>query len=234
MAPLLKHAGPRRYTIPSPLGAGLGEDDLIVLVETVRLYLEYDGHLRAGTASQNPTPFGYNDFALAFNMQLAAEADPSRFTIEGTEGPTISGPSPSIVELVGSDDPAPTPPRTTPRPPEGGRYLTPQCAELMEEALWMNLKSAKKKCEWRERSIAERKVKRSKSEVSGRAMGERTYPPDNQAGTSRPASTTPNLRPSTPLASNNEQGHAMEVEEDTRRTGKGKKTSEERPRKTQK
>lgn len=72
MAPLLKRVGPRRYTIPSPLGAGLGDSDLVVLVDTVRLYLEYDGHLRAGTASLNATPFGYNDFALAFNMQPAA------------------------------------------------------------------------------------------------------------------------------------------------------------------
>ncbi|KAG1789467.1 WD40-repeat-containing domain protein [Suillus plorans] len=160
-------------------------------------------------------------------MQPAVEADPSRFAIEGTEGPTISGPSPSIIELIVSEDPVPTPPRTTPRPPEGGRYLTPQRVELMEEALWMNLESAKKKREWRERSIAERKAKRSKSEVRGRVMGEGTYPSDNQAGPSCTASTTPNLGASTPITTNEEQGQAMEVEEDTRRAGKGKKSGED-------
>ncbi|KAG1901954.1 uncharacterized protein F5891DRAFT_979073 [Suillus fuscotomentosus] len=206
MAPLLKRIGPRRYTIPSPLGAGLGDSDLVVLVDTVRLYLEYDGHLRAGTASLNATPFGYNDFALAFNMQPAAEADPSRFAIEGAEGPTI----------------------------KGGRYLNPHRAELMEEALWMNLETAKKKREWRDRSIAERKAKRARPEVSGRPdMRKETHPHANVASASRtPTTSTPGpSSPSSTEPANRE--HAMDVEEgEERRTEKGKRAEEDASKKT--
>ncbi|KAG2739929.1 hypothetical protein P692DRAFT_20822871 [Suillus brevipes Sb2] len=102
MAPLLKHVGPRCYTIPSPMGA-LGDSDLVVFADTVRLYLEYDRYLRAGTASQHPIPIGYGDFALAFNMQPAAEADPSRFAIKGTEGLNVGGPSPTLTDTCSWD-----------------------------------------------------------------------------------------------------------------------------------
>jgi hypothetical protein len=211
MAPLLRRAGFRRFIVPSPLGTA-GDNDLVVLADTVRMYLEYDGYLRAGTAHQHPTPFGYGDFALAFNMQPAAEADPSRFAIEGTAGLNVEGPSPTLVELIGVDDPAP-PTNNTPRMPEGGRYLTPQRAELMEEALWLNMETTKKKREWRDRSVAERWAKKLRTEVSGLSMGRDTHRRVPITPTPGAATSSSNLA-STPTANND--GRAMDVEDDGR------------------
>jgi hypothetical protein len=176
------------------------------------MYLEYDRYLRAGTAHQHPTPFGYGNFTLVFNMQPAAEADPSHFAIEGTAGLNVEGPSPTITKLIGADDPTP-PTNNTPCMPEGGRYLTPQRAELMEEALWLNIETTKKKRKWRDRSVAKRRAKRLRTEVSGPSMGKDTHcraPTTQTPG----ASTSSSNLASTPIA--NDDGRTMDIEDDGR------------------
>jgi len=79
----------------------------------------------------------------------------------------IGGCPPSIQELIGTVGPTTTPSQGTAHPPGNttapdGQYLTPRHAELMQEALWENLEQAKRRREWRDHSIAERKAKKSK------------------------------------------------------------------------
>ncbi|KAG2342815.1 hypothetical protein BDR05DRAFT_1000481 [Suillus weaverae] len=225
MTPLLRRVRPHRYTIPSPLGAGLGNSDLVVLVKTIQLYLEYDRYLRAGTANQNPTPFSYNNFTLAFNMQPAAEADPSQFAIENLDGPGISGPSPTLAELVGAEEPTFAPPANNLAMPEGGRS------------------------EWQECSIAERKAKKVRPEVSRRPMRTETNCHTKPASTSCNTTTTTSSK-STPASSNSTStlgsssstsaaatagDHVMDVEEGDRYCAeKGKQADEDTSKKQKK
>ncbi|KAG2138512.1 hypothetical protein DEU56DRAFT_802102 [Suillus clintonianus] len=163
--PYLAHVLGTRWSIPNALGDG----NLLLVSDIVKLYVEHDTHLRAGTVSSLCTPIGYDEFVLAFNNQQLNNTLPERLTLAGPNGPQISGPAPTIHDLVGPlpSIPQPTNPTAHARIPEGGRYLTPQRAELMEEALWMSLESTKRKREWRDRAIADRKSKRAKGWVSG-------------------------------------------------------------------
>ncbi|KAG2739934.1 hypothetical protein P692DRAFT_20822875 [Suillus brevipes Sb2] len=128
-----------------------------------------------------------------------------------------------VTELLGAEDPAP-PTSNILRPPEGGRYLTPQRAELMEEALWLNMETTKKKREWRDRFVAERRAKRLRAEVSGLPMGREPY---HRAPTTQPAGPSTYHRTPTPGSSTSSSsstsapnaardGHAMDVEDDGR------------------
>ena len=78
-------------------------------------------------------------------------------------------------------------------------------AELLEEALWQNMEVTKRKREWKERAIAERKNKKSKKEVSGPSM--RCDAPNMPApDDTNPASTSSRVvSPS---------DHSMEVEDE--------------------
>jgi hypothetical protein len=155
MAPILTRIGTCRYSLPN----GLGNGDLMVMLDMLHSYLEYDCHLRAGTAADLPSPVGYGDFSLSFNMLQTTNGLTSRFAEESSDGPRISGPSPSIINLIGEEAP-PAPPIHTSvsQPPDGGRWLNPHRVELVEEALWQNMAASKRQREWRERSIAERKA----------------------------------------------------------------------------
>ncbi|KAG1719402.1 uncharacterized protein EDB91DRAFT_1289529 [Suillus paluster] len=176
MAPLLTRIGARRFTLPS----GLGDGDLMVVFDMVRAYLEHDVHLRSGTAADRATPVGFGDFTLAFNMMQVMNGLTSRLAEESSEGPCIGGASPSFTELVG-EEPASQPSANQPPIPEGGRWINPRCAELLEEALWMNLETTKRQREWRDRSITERRAaKRTRQTASALP----TNPPKGGAGPS--------------------------------------------------
>lgn len=58
----------------------------------------------------------------------------------------ISSPSPSFVDLIGEEVPPITQAaQALAQPtPEGGRWINLRRAELLEEALWMNLETAKR------------------------------------------------------------------------------------------
>jgi hypothetical protein len=161
MAPLFRPAGQNQFTLVH----ADGDKTLVITGDMVRLHLAYDAALRGGTQGRLPEPMGYPDFALAIRNTQVAAGRPSRLATAGISGPLITGPLPTLVELIGeaANQPAHTAPR--PRNPDGGRYLNPQRAELMEEALWLNLETTKKKREWRDRAIAERKAKKAKHNV---------------------------------------------------------------------
>lgn len=81
-------------------------ETLLVALDQIHVYLEHDQYLRAGTQADHATPVGYDDFASSFNLQVVqmdTEGTPHRLATEGTggRGPTISGPSPPLVLLVG-------------------------------------------------------------------------------------------------------------------------------------
>ncbi|KAG2099238.1 uncharacterized protein F5147DRAFT_655840 [Suillus discolor] len=164
MAPILTRIGARRYTLPN----GLGNGDLMVVLDMLRAYLEHDAHLRSGTAADRASPAGYGDFSLSFNMLQTTNGLTSRVAEESSEGPCISGPSPSLTDLIGEEVPPAQPVHTSAsQPPSDGRWLSSRRAELMEEALWMNLETSKRQREWRDRSIAERKAaKRARHTMS--------------------------------------------------------------------
>ncbi|KAG1784933.1 uncharacterized protein HD556DRAFT_1314666 [Suillus plorans] len=193
MAPLLTRVGPRRFTLPN----GLGDGDLLIVLDMLRTYLEHDAHLRSGTASGRATPAGYGDFALSFNMMQTTNGHTSRIAEESTEGPRISGPSPSFIDLVGEDTTAAVQANSSqPPPPEGGRWINPRRAELLEEALWMNLETSKRQREWRDRSIADRKAAK-------RARHTASAPPTNPTmthgeGSSRALTFSPTLNNNSP------------------------------------
>ncbi|KAG1840327.1 hypothetical protein C8R48DRAFT_781805 [Suillus tomentosus] len=138
----------------------------------------------------------------------------SRFAEESSEGPRISGPSPSLTDLIGEEVPPAPPMRTSAsQPPSDGRWLSSKRAELMEEALWMNLETSKRQREWHDRSIAERKAtKRARHAMSSL--------PDHQATnrgegpSARRTSSTPH-----PNASATPRHHSqMEVDNEETRT----------------
>ncbi|KAG1781816.1 hypothetical protein EV702DRAFT_1192484 [Suillus placidus] len=139
----------------------------------------------------------------------------SRLAEEFTEGPCIAGPSPSLVDLVGEDVPAN--PRAPAHPlPEGGRWINPRQAELMEEALWMGMETAKRQREWRDWNIAEWKAKRTRHAAS--------VPPGSQnmdlgEGPSATRTAPPSPRTPTPSTSRAVSTHprtstCMDVDED--------------------
>ncbi|KAG1787103.1 uncharacterized protein HD556DRAFT_1449162 [Suillus plorans] len=160
MASLLTRIGARKFTIPN----GIGNGDIMIVLEMLCTYLEHNTHLRSGTATDWATPAGYGEFSLSFNMMQTTNGLTSRIAEESSEGPRISGPSPSFVDLVGEEVPPSTQAAHAPAQPplEGGRWINPRWAELLEEALWMNLETAKRQREWRDRSIANRKAKRAR------------------------------------------------------------------------
>ncbi|KAG1775055.1 hypothetical protein EV702DRAFT_1047180 [Suillus placidus] len=125
MAPLLTRLSARQFTLPN----GIGNGDLMVVLDMLRAYLEHDTHLRFGTAAGRATPVGRT-------------------------------PHCGTISLVGEDVPAS--PRTPAQPlPEGGHWINPRWAELMEEALWMGMETAKCQREWHDWNIIERKAKRT-------------------------------------------------------------------------
>ncbi|KAG1732612.1 hypothetical protein EDD22DRAFT_852717 [Suillus occidentalis] len=204
MAPWLNRLSARRFTLPNGLG---DHGEMLVTVDILQAYLEYDTHLRAGTASHHQTPSGYADFALTFNLMQTEAGRPAQMVQGGPDEPRITGPAPNLVELIGEESAAPTPP-TPARTPEGGRYLNPQRAELLEEALWMNLETSKKKREWRDRSIAERRAARSNRHIPSVRGTRRNTPHVDQgegSSTGPGTSSTPSSAPA-----------RMEVDEDVR------------------
>ncbi|KAG2034498.1 hypothetical protein BDR03DRAFT_1013412 [Suillus americanus] len=151
---LLNRISTCRFTLPNALGE---DGEMLITPNILHAYLEYDTHLRAGTAALCHTPCRYGDFALTFNLMQTDAGCTTQMVQGGPDEPRISGLAPSLVDLIGEESAMPTP--STPTCiPEGGRYLNQQWAELLEEALWMNLETSKKKCEWHNRSIAERKA----------------------------------------------------------------------------
>ncbi|KAG1738659.1 uncharacterized protein EDB91DRAFT_1249197 [Suillus paluster] len=155
MAPLHTCIGACCFTLTNATADG----DLLVVVNIICMYLEYDAHLRLGTTADCATPVGYGEFALAFNTMQSLSSATLRFSEGKTYRPKITGPSPSLTDLVGENVPAKSNHNPTPPLPEGGHWINPQHVELLEEALWQNLKTAKRKCEWCERTIAEQKNK---------------------------------------------------------------------------
>ncbi|KAG2158620.1 uncharacterized protein EDB93DRAFT_1245847 [Suillus bovinus] len=166
MAPILSRIGALHYTLPN----GIGNGDLMIVLDMLRAYLEHNAHLRSGTAMDRASPVGYGDFSLSFNMLQNTNGLTSRFVEESVEGPRISGPSPYITDLVGEETP-PTPSicsSASQPPPDGGCWLNPQHVELVEEALWQNMKTSKRQQEWWEHSIAERQAtKRARHAARG-------------------------------------------------------------------
>ncbi|KAG1833664.1 hypothetical protein DFJ58DRAFT_735992 [Suillus subalutaceus] len=141
MAPtLLNHVSARHFTLPNTLGE---DGEMLVTTDILRAYLEYNTHLRAGTAALRYTPSGYGNFALAFNLMQTEAGRTSQMAQGGPDEPRISGPAPSLIDLIGEESAAPTP-ASRACTPEGGHYLNPQRAELLKEALWMNLETSKK------------------------------------------------------------------------------------------
>ncbi|KAG1721724.1 uncharacterized protein EDB91DRAFT_1088369 [Suillus paluster] len=186
MAPLLTCVGACRFTLTNAATDG----DLLVVVDIIRVYLEYDAHLRSGTAADRATPAGYREFALAFNtMQSLSSATP-QFSEEKTHGPKITGPSPSFTDLVRDNVPADTQHNPAPQLPEGGRWINPQRIELLEEALWQNLETTKRKCEWRERAITEQKNKRTHTSFRSRNIADE-YPINRGEESSSSGHNTP-------------------------------------------
>ncbi|KAG1733865.1 uncharacterized protein EDB91DRAFT_1084255 [Suillus paluster] len=122
-------------------------------------------------------------------MQSLSSATP-RFTEEKTHGPKITGPSPSFTDLVGDNVPAETPHNSAPPPPEGGHWINPQRIELLEEALWQNLETTKRKCEWHERAIAEQKNKCTHPSFHSRDPIDQ-YPVNRGEGNSSSGHNTP-------------------------------------------
>ncbi|KAG1831508.1 hypothetical protein EV424DRAFT_1342880 [Suillus variegatus] len=233
MAPILTRVGARRYTLPN----GLGNGDLMVVLDMLRAYLEYDVQLRLSTASDGASPAGYGEFSLSFNMLQTTNGLTSRLAEESADGPRITGPSPSITDLIGEETPAPPIRASASQLPDGGRWFTPQRVELVEEALWQNLATAKRQCEWRERSIADRKAaKRARHsntssparQNANRGEGSSTAPIFN----SRPLSPPPRTTTTTPNP-NPQQGH-MEVDDSetsARDKGEGEDTGKGKARK---
>ncbi|KAG1874103.1 hypothetical protein C8R48DRAFT_769482 [Suillus tomentosus] len=198
MAPILTRIRARRFTLPN----GLGDGDLMVVLNMLRVYLEHDAHLRV------------RDFSLSLNMLQTTNRLTSRFAEESSEGPRISGPSPSLTDLIGEEVP-PAPPIYTSasQPPSDGRWLSSRRAELMEEALWMNLETSKRQREWCDRSIAERKA----AKCTHHAM---SSPPDHQP-TNRGEGSSGRHTGSTPHSNTSATPHLqsqMEVDNDETRT----------------
>ncbi|KAG1839805.1 hypothetical protein DFJ58DRAFT_733144 [Suillus subalutaceus] len=155
MPPILTCTGMCRFTLPHCLGNG----DMLVVLDMLCAYLEHNASLRSGMAANRANPVGYGDFVLSFNMMQTTNGLVSCITEESSKGPHIGGPSPSLTDLVGEDIPPALQPNTTnPPPPEGGRGINPCWAELLEEALCMNIETTKWQREWRNRSISERKA----------------------------------------------------------------------------
>ncbi|KAG1759273.1 hypothetical protein EDD22DRAFT_849349 [Suillus occidentalis] len=204
MAPWLNRISARRFTLPNGLG---DHGEMLVTVDILRAYFEYNTHLRASTASHCQTPSGYADFALTFKLMQTEAGRPAQMVQGGPDEPRITSPTPNLIELIGEESAAPTPP-TPARTPEGGRYLNPQRAELLEEALWMNLETSKKKREWRDRSIAERRAARSNRHIPSVRGTRRNTPHVDQgegSSTGPGTSSTPSSAPA-----------RMEVDEDVR------------------
>jgi hypothetical protein len=195
MAPLFRNfrvAGQN----PFALANVNGDPTMTVTGDMLRLHLAYDAALRGGTHAQGPKPLGYAEIALAINKAQSVAGHTTRLAVEGTAGPVITGPPPALVEIIGEVANNPTPTAPQPRIPDGGRYLNAQRAELMEEALWMSLETTKKKREWRDRAIAERKAKKPKREGSTTTPGEGTHLEGPQM-TPRIPSMAPTTTPTT-------------------------------------
>ncbi|KAG1734101.1 uncharacterized protein EDB91DRAFT_1251148 [Suillus paluster] len=121
MAPLLTRVSNQHFILPNVLAEG----DLMVVIDLLCVYLEYDAHLRAGTAADRATPAGYGEFALAFNTMQSLASGTSRFTEERTHGLEITGPSPSFTNLVRDNIPAEPNNHPAPQLPEGGCWINP-------------------------------------------------------------------------------------------------------------
>ncbi|KAG2126021.1 hypothetical protein DEU56DRAFT_916174 [Suillus clintonianus] len=187
--PFLHRVNLHRFTLPSAVG---DTADILVTIDMLRAYVEYDAHLRAGTASQRPYPNGYTDFTLSFNILQSGQGRITQMVQGDAEHPQILGPAPSLTYLVGEE--ATRPPTSHPgATPEGARYLTAHKSELLEEALWASLKTAKKRRKWRDKSIAKRKAaKKQKGDFSTRGTRRNTYHGDRGEGSSTgPRTTSP-------------------------------------------
>ncbi|KAG1723989.1 uncharacterized protein EDB91DRAFT_1255453 [Suillus paluster] len=149
MVPLLTCVSNCHFILPNVLAEG----DLMVVIDLLHVYLKYNAHLRAGTAVDCAMPTGYGEFALAFNTMQSLASGTSQFTEERTHSPEITGPSPSFTDLVRDNIPAEPNNHPTPQLPEGRRWINPQHIKLLEEVLWQNLETTKRKHEWRKCTI---------------------------------------------------------------------------------
>jgi hypothetical protein len=184
MEPLLMHIGTCCFTLPN----GVTDWVLMVVVKMVQAYLEHDAHLHSRTATDRATPAEYGDFTLSFNMMQTTNGITSHLIKESSEGPCISGPSPSCTDLIGDEVPAPTQPQ--PPVPEGGQWINPHHTELLEEALWMNMETTKRQREWCDHSITEHKVAKHACHLS--STPPTNHPLDQGEGSSHsPLMTTP-------------------------------------------
>ncbi|KAG1738620.1 uncharacterized protein EDB91DRAFT_1249145 [Suillus paluster] len=231
MAPLLTHIGAQCFTLPS----GLGDGDLMVVLNMVRAYLEHDTHLRSGTAADCATPVGFGDFALAFNMMQVTNGLTSRLVEESSEGLRIGGPSPSFTELVG-EKLASQPSANQPPIPEGGHWINPHHAELLEEALWMNLETTKRQREWRDCSITERRAAKRARQTASTPLEyhvgadphptPRTNPPKGGAGPSGTRTIPHSPRAPTPQSSTRTHASArMEIDKEEPEEQPGKSSN---------
>ncbi|KAG1724424.1 hypothetical protein EDB19DRAFT_1834191 [Suillus lakei] len=75
--------------------------------------------------------------------------------------PFIKGHPPTLVKLIGLEATRKTAPQPhDPWAEAGGKWLDPCHTELMDEALWDNLKRLKKQRKWKERGVAKCQAKR--------------------------------------------------------------------------
>ncbi|KAG1735572.1 uncharacterized protein EDB91DRAFT_1250403 [Suillus paluster] len=126
---------------------------------------------------------------LAFNLMETEAGCSNQMVQGGPDEPQITGPAPTLVDLIGEEAAVPTLSNQV-RIPDGGRYLNPQWAELLEEVLWMNLETTKKKREWRDWSITEQKAaKKAKGDTSIHGTRRNTHQGDQGKGTSTGAGT---------------------------------------------
>ncbi|KAG1722164.1 uncharacterized protein EDB91DRAFT_1088214 [Suillus paluster] len=119
--------------------------------------------LRSGEdRTTQPVPLSYDKFTFEFNFN-----EPEilvKFTTVGTDDVVkINGPAVTTEFLVGDDKVQPTiiqPTTTTPRDPEGGRWLNKRKAELIDDTLWDNLERSHRQNLRHDEAIKAQKSKR--------------------------------------------------------------------------
>lgn len=70
---------------------------MLVTVDILWAYLEYDTHHRAGTATHRQTPSGYADFTLTFNLMQMEAGRMAQMVQGGPDKPHITGLPPPLL-----------------------------------------------------------------------------------------------------------------------------------------
>ncbi|KAH7891037.1 hypothetical protein F5I97DRAFT_1841123, partial [Phlebopus sp. FC_14] len=153
----IHHIAPNIYSFQAITTDGSGIN-VTLHAEQIHLFIAYDKALHNGAQPPDP-PLGYANFTSVFNDEGSVTSCFATATPDG--GIHITGPSPTPHDILGEDAN-----HRNVHEREGGRWMSDDRMELVEESLWDSMRRNKIAREKRTRAINERKAKRAAEEAA--------------------------------------------------------------------